>query len=117
LLITIVRAAALACAAIRHRSTPVGGFVRFPFSCFEGKLKKALSWLSGELKKLDELKLFLQNEIDKNKVYIENIEVQIKDQEKEHDKEKVINLYLELICCSANLRSSHIIEKLCQKYK
>ena len=55
---------------------------------FEGKLKKALSWLSGESKKLDELKLFLQNEIDKNKVYIENIEVQIKDQEKEHDKEK-----------------------------
>ena len=34
------------------------------------------------------MKLFLQNEIDKNKVYIENIEVQIKDQEKEHDKEK-----------------------------
>ena len=55
---------------------------------FDGKLKKALSWLSGESKKLDELKLFLQNEIDKNKVYIENIEVQIKDQEKEHDKEK-----------------------------
>ena len=53
-----------------------------------GKLNKALSWLSGESKKLDELKLFLQNEADKNKVYIENIEVQIKDQEKEHDKEK-----------------------------
>ena len=55
---------------------------------FDGKLNKALSWLSGESKKLNELKLFVQNEIERNKVYVENIEVQIKDQEKEHDKEK-----------------------------
>ena len=55
---------------------------------FDGKLNKALSWLHGDSKKLDELKLFLQNGIEKNKVYIENIEVQIQDQDKEHFKER-----------------------------
>jgi len=54
----------------------------------DGKLNKALSWLSGESKKLDELKLFLQNEIDRNKIYVKNIEVQIQDQNKEHYKEQ-----------------------------
>ena len=58
---------------------------------FDGKLNKALSWLYGDSKKLDELKLFLQNEIEKNKVYIENIEVQIQDKEhfKERDKAQI----------------------------
>ena len=55
---------------------------------FDGKLNKALSWLSQESKKLDELKLFLQNEIGKDKVYIENIEVQIRDQDKEYFKKR-----------------------------
>jgi hypothetical protein len=55
---------------------------------FDGKLNKAFSWLYGKSKKLDELKLFLQNEIGKNKVYVENIEVEIQGQDKEHDKEQ-----------------------------
>jgi hypothetical protein len=55
---------------------------------FDGKLNKALSWLYGKSKKLDELKLFLQKEIERNRVYVENIEVQIQDQDKEHYKEQ-----------------------------
>ena len=54
----------------------------------DGKLNKALSWLYRESRKLDELKLFIQNEIGRNKVYIENIDIQIKDQDKGHFKEQ-----------------------------
>jgi hypothetical protein len=62
----------------------------------DGKLNKALSWLYQESKKLDDLKLFLQNEIGRDKVYIEKIEVQIRDQDKEYYKEqdKAHNSYL-----------------------
>lgn len=51
-------------------------------------MNKALSWLPGESKKLDELKLFFQKEIKRIKVYVENIEVQIQDHDKEHYKEQ-----------------------------
>ena len=55
---------------------------------FDGKLNKALSWLYRKSKKLDELKLFLQNEIEKKRGYIENIEVEIQDQDKGHYKDQ-----------------------------